>query len=121
MTELGSSRNNADMHTAVGRFMEPSLRDELLQAVTRGETTMTVLAYVARFPHDEQRLAFERLNPLGARGAKRWMENMLRPPSSDKVVSSVLAFLAREFPAVEVETLEAALVDAARRLESATR
>lgn len=114
--DLGSTRNNADSHTAVGMYMEPSLRDELLHAAGHGKTTMTVLAAVARYPHARQREAYEKLNAMGARAAKRWVENTLCPPSSGAVALSILAFLKREFPAVDLETLQAATLDVADSL-----
>ena len=109
MVGLGSTRNNADMHILVGQYMEPALRDELLAAAARGETTMTVLACVARFCPEDQREAFKRLNAMGARTAKRYLDNLQRPPTVDAIVDSLAAFLDREFPAANSDVKREAL------------
>lgn len=97
---IGTGRNMADMVHAVVRGLEPSLQDELLPLADVGKTTMTVLAYVARYPYAEQRAMFEELNALGSRGAKRYVECLTRPPTTVAIAQRILRWITREFPSL---------------------
>jgi hypothetical protein len=79
---------------------------------------LTVLAYAARFPHDEQPEMFELFRKIGARAAKRYVECVMRPPTSETIAVRLLAWLDREFPPVarslKCEALELALAAASQ-------
>ncbi|HUY32864.1 MAG TPA: hypothetical protein VMV69_08790 [Pirellulales bacterium] len=105
-----AGRNYADMLSAIVHgIADKDLKSELLRLADTGDTTLTTLAYVARFPHDRQRDAFNMLNGMGARAAKRWVECVENPPGVQKIANVVAMFLAREFPPVEHATLAEAL------------
>lgn len=112
-------RNQADMLSAVSDRLAPDLRDELFELVDRNKTSLTTLAYVARFPHTHQRQAFDKLNGMGARAAKRYVECVAKPPEVQEIARRIVRFVAREFPPVDTADIVAALRDAADRLEAA--
>src|SRR5262249_26300000 len=81
MAKALGSRNAADMASAVLAGLDPELREELLPLAGGKKTTSTILGYVARFPLEKQRAMFNKLNRLGARAAKRYVECLTRPPA----------------------------------------
>lgn len=111
MRKAGESRNLADMTTAYLRGIAPDLRKELVGKCRAGECRFspTLLAVVARFPHDQQREALQKLDAMGVRAAKRYVENKLRPPTPSSIALAVAAFLEREFSAVDAYTLREGL------------
>jgi hypothetical protein len=109
-------RNRIDMAHAARR-LDPTLAAELGELLERGETTLTVLAYVARFPREQQREAFEHLQGLGSRGAKRFVECVTRPPTVPAMSARILQWVRREFPPVDSCEIAEACRLAASRLE----
>jgi hypothetical protein len=114
-------RNRIDMARAARR-LDPTRAAELTELLERGETTLTVLAYVARFPKDQQWEAFEHLQGLGARGAKRFVECVTRPPTVPAMAERIVRWARREFPPVDPsEVAEACRLAASRLEEQAVR
>jgi hypothetical protein len=109
-------RNQIDM-TRAARRLDSALAAELGELLAGGETTLTVLAYVARFPKDQQREAFEHLQPLGARGAKRFVECVTHPPTVPTMAERIARWVRREFPPVDPSEVAEACRLAARSLE----
>ena len=103
------NRNSADMWLSVSRGLNPKLEKKLMAMVAEGKTTMTVLAYLAKFPHDQQEERFKVLNLLGARGAKRYVECLTKPPSVTDMARRIHLWVFREFPCVPPEDVTAAL------------
>jgi hypothetical protein len=122
MRDFGATRNSADMLVAGLRGLAPGLAEELRTRARNGEWhySETLLAYLGRFPHARQREVFKGLVSMGVRRAKRLVENQIRPPSQETVASSVAAFLDREFPGVEADTLREALNDVYCALQEET-
>jgi hypothetical protein len=102
---VGGTRHTADMINAVNHRLAPELQ-HLVELADEGKTTLGVLAYVARFPPDQQGRMFDVLNPLGTRGAKRYVECLTKPPTDRDVAHRLLGWLAREFPAVPDSVIE---------------
>jgi hypothetical protein len=110
MTRQMGSRNQGDMIASTCRGLAEDLREELLpQADQGGKINLTMLAYLARFPHEEQREMLELFKALGARGAKRYVECLTRPPSPEEMAKRILRWVTREFPSVPPEDLTRAL------------
>jgi hypothetical protein len=97
--------------------LDPTLAAELAELLERGETTLTVLAYLARFPRDRQRAAFDGLQALGARGAKRLVECVTRPPTVPVMAERIIRWVRREFPPVDPREVAAACRLAASALD----
>jgi hypothetical protein len=114
------SRNKADMSIAVMHGLAPAIRDELLARADRGEVSMTTLAYLARLVPAEQVVLAEHFVKNGARGSKRFIECLTRPPDEAAIAKRVLGFVAREYPAgpVAPRLVAAALHRAARAIEA---
>jgi hypothetical protein len=100
--------------------LDPTLAAELAKLLERGETTLTVLAYVARFPKAQQREAFEHLQGLGARGAKRFVECVTRPPTVPTMAERIARWARREFPPVNASEIAEACRLAAGHLGEQT-
>jgi hypothetical protein len=83
-----------------------------------GKTTLTVLAYVARFPEGQQRAMFEKLNRLGSRGAKRYVECLTRPPTAEQIGRRVARWVSREFPALPIDQVVEGVREALFSLQS---
>jgi hypothetical protein len=112
-------RNQVDMIESFRRgCRDEELSRELLALADAKKTTATVLAYVARFPADQQRTAFEMLNKLGSRAAKRYVECHTSPPSPQQMEERLYALVLREFPLgpVNPQRLAMACVGVADRL-----
>jgi hypothetical protein len=109
-------RNQIDLTRAASR-LDPTLAAELGELLERGETTLTVLAYLARFPRHRQRAAFVDLQALGARGAKRLVECVSRPPTVPVMAERIVRWVRREFPPVDPSEVAAACRLAASLLE----
>lgn len=120
MTDMLGTRNKADMTMAVVHGLAEDLKDELSAMADRKETSLTVLAYVARFPHEQQREMFETLNRLGARGAKRYVECLTRPPTIEQMGERIARWLAKEFPSLSFEKMVAGCQKAADLLKAAS-
>jgi hypothetical protein len=118
MAGLCGARNGADMLSAVLHGMPKDLQAELLPLADRKEVSVTVLAYVARFPPDQQREMFEVLRPLGARGAKRYVECLTRPPSAMQMGHRIARWAVREFPSLTFDDIAAGLRKALVYLEA---
>ena len=115
LTGVVGSRNRADM-VMMCKGLAPDLHDELMSKASWGrkkgtETTVGVVAYLARLPHAEQREAFEMFKQMGARFAKRYVECLNRPPSVNQMVKRIVRWLTTEFPPgpVDYRLLEIAL------------
>jgi hypothetical protein len=103
------SRNVADMAMAVVRRLDKDLYETVRPLLAARATTLTVLAYVARYPHDQQAEVFLMLNRLGSRGAKRFVECSTRPPSATTIAEKIVTFVNREFPGVHPDLIAEAL------------
>lgn len=101
-------RNMADM-TMAATYLDPGLKAELSPQVKEGQLSMTLLAYIGRFPREQQREMLERLRPLGARAAKRYVECQTRPPDEAVIATRLLSWLGREFPGVDRHMIVSAL------------
>ena len=115
----GGSRNNADMIVAAVKGIADPWRTELMEMVDRHETSMTVVACVAKFPPDQQREAFALFQKRGARWAKRYCDGMSNPPTPLAIKLRLLKWCAQEFPTVPGETMVEALRWAAESIEAA--
>ena len=107
--EFGMSKDQAITAKLMLMNMDSELARELYDLGRQGKTTMTVMQATARFPREQQREIFPKLNKMGARRAKRFMEQVNRPPTDEQVAASVWAFLNREFPMAGVPLLQEAL------------
>jgi hypothetical protein len=102
---------------SAARQLEPTLATEVSELLASGETTLTVLACVARFPKAQQREAFDHLQALGSRGAKRFVECVTRPPTVPNIAERIVRWVRREFPPVDPSEVAEACRLAANRLE----
>jgi hypothetical protein len=114
---MGRRQNTGTMVRAISNGIDDPLKAELLKLATEGKTTVTVLAYVARFPSDQQREMFEVLNELGSRGAKRYVECLTCPPSESDMAMRIIRWVGREFPSIASQQTAEALRLAALALE----
>ena len=112
------TRNNADMVIAVADHLDKDLWAEVAPLADRKEVSMTVLAYVARFPQNQQREMFKVLRKLGARGAKRYVECLTRPPSAMQMGHRIARWAVREFPSLTFDDIAAGLRKALVCLEA---
>jgi hypothetical protein len=116
------SRNKQDMLWDIeGRIIDEDFRRELLAMCDNKQTTLTVVACVARFKPEDQRRAFEVLNKLGARGAKRFVESLRDPPSRDVIAGRLVRWLKREFPLATDEDLALACYGVWFRFEESAK
>jgi hypothetical protein len=108
----GQPRNQVDIFQAILERMDDDLRRELLTLVDQKKSSLTVVQYVARFPREQQREAFDHLNRLGARGAKRYVECLRRRPSVAEMAMRIRRWARREFPHLSDHELALALAKA---------
>ena len=109
MTGVCGSRNKADMISAIDHGLSEELQAELMPLANAGKLSTTILAYVGRFPPERQREMFTLFNRLGARGAKRYVECLTRPPTDAQAAERMVGWATREFPALTFEQLADAL------------
>jgi len=98
------------MLSRIEKSLVPELKAEVLPLAANKRGMLTILAYVARFAEGTQREAYEVLGPLGARGAKRFVECNIKPPTVEDMVRRISGWLTREFPprVVDMEDLASA-------------
>jgi len=93
--------------------VEESLYPEVKALFAGGKVTRTTVMALARIPQFQQRAMFEKLNTMGARAAKRYVEQLHNPPTVQTMTDSLLAFLLREYPAQDAGELAATCAAAA--------
>jgi len=112
------ARNGADMIGSCMR-LHPEHSAAWLQCADKREISMTALAYLARFSHERQVELFDTFRTLGARGAKRYVECLTRPPTPEQIAERILNWIGHEFPSVACEKVGEGLEIAAVSVKTA--
>lgn len=112
LRQMGMSKDQAIATKLIYTNMDADLGAELYELLKQGKTTMTVMQATARFPREQQRETFEKLQKMGARASKRLIEQHNKPASSAQIAASVWNFIRREFPASSAEQIAEGLEQA---------